>query len=428
DLEGPAARRTDGRDAAARVPRLPAALHRRQRLLPRQHGRLRRGAVPDLPAHRLQPDGRAHRRRGARAARRLRAVRRRAGRPRRPATAARDHGPGPAGADGRVRLERLPLGPAGLGDLRGGGVLRRGERAAAALPRGAGATHRAARPDRGRQRPEQLRHAVRRAAGAADRRPAGGVRRHRLVLRRGDGGVRRRHRTVRGDAALPARRRDHAAEPARHPRGADLRAAAPRPARHLPRRHRRDDAGDPGGALPRPGRGGLREAAAPRAALLRRDRGRAGRDAAQRLDLPRAPPRPRDRPRGRDVRRLHRARGDDAVVLARLRVLRPGGRGRHGVRGLPQHGLEPDHPGHDARAPGGDRDAVLLRGPDGGRGARRVRRGRVVGARVDRQRRRRLRRRSAPHRGSTPGLLVVRRPHRRARGRRARAPGGRHPL
>ena len=46
--------------------------------------------------------------------------------------------------------------------------------------------------------------------------------------------------------------------------------------------------------------------AAARAALLRRDRRRAGRDRAERLDQPRAPPRPRDRDRGRGVRRLHR--------------------------------------------------------------------------------------------------------------------------
>ena len=105
----------------------------------------------------------------------------------------------------------------------------------------------------------------------------------------------------------PHRDRDHPAEPGRDPAGADVRALAPRPARHLPRRHRRDVAGDAGRAVPGAGRGGLRPARDPRAALLRRDRRRPARHRAQRLDRPDPPPRPGDRDRRRGVRRASSA-------------------------------------------------------------------------------------------------------------------------
>ena len=59
----------------------------------------------------------------------------------------------------------------------------------------------------------------------------------------------------------------------------------------------------------------------------------------------------------------------------------PGRRGRHDLGGLPQHGVEPDDPGVDARPAGRHRDAVLLPRPARRAGPRRLRRGRLVGAR-----------------------------------------------
>ena len=91
---------------------------------------------------------------------------------------------------------------------------------------------------------------------------------------------------------------------------------------------------------------------------------------------------------------------------------------------LPRHGLEPDHPRADARPAGGHRDAVVLRRADRRPGALRAGGRRLVGAGRDRQRRLRLRRRGRHHGRGAPRLLGVRQPHRRARDRRARAPGG----
>ena len=95
------------------------------------------------------------------------------------------------------------------------------------------------------------------------------------------------------------------------------------------------------------------------------------------------------------------------------------GRGGHGVGGLPVDGLEPDHPGHDARPPRRHRDAVVLGRADGRRDPRRLRGGRVVGARGDGQRWRRVRRRGAAHGGGVARLLVLRLAHRPVRRRRA---------
>ena len=77
-----------------------------------------------------------------------------------------------------------------------------------------------------------------------------------LVLRRRRRRPGRRHRAVRAAAALPARRTD-ATRPAcrgivRRP---PLRRPPPGPARHLPRRHRRDVHGDADRAVPRARRG-----------------------------------------------------------------------------------------------------------------------------------------------------------------------------
>jgi MFS family permease len=98
------------------------------------------------------------------------------------------------------------------------------------------------------------------------------------------------------------------------------------------------------------------------------------------------------------------------------------GRRRHDLGGLPQHGLEPDHPRGHARPAGRDRDAVLLARPARRAGPRRHHRRPLVGACRDRQRRLRLRRRCHADRAGAPRLLVVRRPHRRARRGRARRP------
>ena len=192
---------------------------------------------------------------------------------------------------------------------------------AAAVPRGADAAHGQARPDRRRQLADQPRHADRRPGRPGRRRPADRVRRHRLVLRRRHRRPGDRHPAVRRDAALPPPRRDHPAEPVRDRRGHEVRAQAPRPARHLPRRHRRDVPGDAGRAVPGAGRAGLRQTRDPRAALLRRDRRCPARDRAERLDRPDPPPRPGDRDRGRGVRRLRRAGRPDAERLADAALL-----------------------------------------------------------------------------------------------------------
>ena len=59
----------------------------------------------------------------------------------------------------------------------------------------------------------------------------------------------------------------------------------------------------------------------------------------------------------------------------------PGRRRRHDLRGLPRHGLEPDHPRAHARPSGGHRDAVVLGRPDRRPGALRPGGRPVVGAR-----------------------------------------------
>ncbi len=107
--------------------------------------------------------------------------------------------------------------------------------------------------------------------------------------------------------------------------------------------------------------------------------------------------------------------GPDAEHLAGGRLPHAVGGGRHGVGGLPQHGVEPDDPRGDARAAGRHRDAVLLPGPAGGPGPRRCHRRPVDRARRDRQRRFRLCRRGRADGAGAARLLVVRRPHRRAR-------------
>ena len=98
------------------------------------------------------------------------------------------------------------------------------------------------------------------------------------------------------------------------------------------------------------------------------------------------------------------------------------GVGGHGLRGLPRHGLEPDHPRADARPAGRHRDAVVLARPARRTGARWDHRRPVVGPRRDLERWLRLRRRGGPDGGGAARLLVLRRPHRRVRRRRARGP------
>ncbi len=173
-----------------------------------------------------------------------------------------------------------------------------------------------ARPDRRRQLADQPRHADRCPRRTGRRRPDDRVHRDRLVLRGRHLRARGRHAALRRDAAVPPPRRDHPAEPGRDRRGHEVRAQAPRPARHLPRRHRRDVPGHAGRAVPGAGRSGLRPARDPRPALLRRDRRRADRHRPQRLDRPDPPPRPRDRDRRRGVRRVRRAGRPDAERLA----------------------------------------------------------------------------------------------------------------
>ncbi|WP_238694397.1 MFS transporter [Nocardioides daphniae] len=90
------------------------------------------------------------------------------------------------------------------------------------------------------------------------------------------------------------------------------------------------------------------------------------------------------------------------------------------IRDLPRHGVEPDHPRTHARAAGRDRDALLLARPADGPGARRLRRRRVEPACGRGQRRARVRGWRRRHGALAARLLDVRRPHRRARRRRAR--------
>ena len=72
--------------------------------------------------------------------------------------------------------------------------------------------------------------------------------------------------------------------------------------------------------------------------------------------------------------------------LGGARLLHAGRCGRHDLRGVPQHGLEPDHPRPHARPAGRHRDAVLLRRAARRPGPRRLRRRRVERPRLDRQR------------------------------------------
>ena len=95
DLEGPFPCAADGHHAAAGVAGLPAAADGRHGVLPRRHGGVRRDPVPGLQADRVEHRGRRDRARRAGAADRLRPVRRRAGRPRRPAPAAGRHAASP---------------------------------------------------------------------------------------------------------------------------------------------------------------------------------------------------------------------------------------------------------------------------------------------------------------------------------------------
>ena len=138
------------------------------------------------------------------------------------------------------------------------------------------------------------------------------------------------------------------------------------------------------------------------------------------LDVARAPPRARRGHRRVPLRRRDRADGPRPEHLGGRGVPGLRRRGRHGQRGVPLDDLEPDHPGLHARAAGRHRDAVLL-----GRSARRPdpRRpggGRLVGPRVDHQRRRAVRGGRRRDGGVPPRLLALRHPHRRARRRRAR--------
>ena len=129
----------------------------------------------------------------------------------------------------------------------------------------------------------------------------------------------RRHRAVRRDAALPAPGPQTTPPSlARHRRGHALRRPAPRPARHLPRRHRRDAAGDAGRAVPGAGRG--RASRRPELLGLLYTAETVGSAARHRhvsgWTVAGPPPRPGDRGRRGGVRRRHRAGRPGAEHLA----------------------------------------------------------------------------------------------------------------
>ena len=153
------------------------------------------------------------------AAGRLRPVRRRARRPRRPPPPARRHGRRQAVLTAVLAVNAFRDEPSIPLIFVVAGLLDGDRRPAAAQPRGADAAHGPPRPDHRRQRADQLRDAGRRAGRPGDRRPARRLRRHRLVLRRRRRRPGRRDRALRRDAALPAPGRDHAAQPAGHRRG-----------------------------------------------------------------------------------------------------------------------------------------------------------------------------------------------------------------
>ena len=88
----------------------------------------------------------------------------------------------------------------------------------------------------------------------------------------------------------------------------------------------------------------------------------------------------------------------DAERVADAGVLHAQRRGRHDLRRLPRHGLEPDHPREHARPAGRHRDAVLLGRPARRPGPGRRHRRPLERPRRHRQRRLRLRRRRHPHR------------------------------
>ncbi|CAA9331797.1 MAG: Uncharacterized MFS-type transporter, partial [uncultured Nocardioidaceae bacterium] len=412
-------------DPAADLARLPAALRRRHAHLPRWDDHLRRGALPALPADRLQRGGRAHRRGPAGAGPRRGLVRRRARRPRRPPQAAGRHRARPGAGHGAARPQRRACRALGRGALRAGLPPRRLLEPAATLARGAAPAHGSSRgADRG-ERPRLLGCPGRHAHRPRRRRTAAGGRRGDLVLRHRRGRAAARHRALRRTRAPPAPRQDRPSQPARHPRRGPVRRRPPRPAGDLPRRRRGDDAGDPRRAVPGARRGRLRPPRAPGAALLRGDRGRHRRDGNQWLDLARPPPRPRDRRLRRGVRPRDRCRRHGADDLADDAGAGRRRRRGHGLGGVPGHRVEPDDPRVHARTAGRDRDALLLAGAARWAGPGR-RRGRpVVGPRVDHQRRPRLCRRRRRDRDLAPRLLALRRPDRRARrGRAAPTCGG----
>ncbi len=158
--------------------------------------------------------------------------------------------------------------------------------AAAAVPRGADAAHRAPRRAAGGQRADQPGHAARRARRPGGGRPAGRLRRHRLVLPH-------RHRRARGGVADALRADGHATRTARRPRRRAVRASGQGLSYAF---SRRDLLGTylvdiaamllaiPVVLFPALVEEVFEQPRAAGPALLRRDRRRAGRDRPQRLD------------------------------------------------------------------------------------------------------------------------------------------------
>ena len=228
-LGRPLPRAADGHHAAAGVAGLPAALRGRHGVLPRRRW------SPTSPSRSRSTTltgsnfavG-ADRPGRARAAHRVRPVRRRAGRPRRPAQAADLDGRRPGGVHGVLAVNAFRDEPEPVGDLRASRACWPSSSVAAAtLARGADAAHGPARPDH--------RRATRSPASACRSGvlvgPAiGGL----LVAYVGIGwcfvvdivGLLRRDGAVRRDAALPATSPRRPRPPGGHRRGHALRARA----------------------------------------------------------------------------------------------------------------------------------------------------------------------------------------------------------
>jgi hypothetical protein len=380
-----------GPDAVAQLGRLPAALHRAERLHGRRPGDPGRRAVTGLRADQVQSCGRLHRVRCAGAAHRLRAVRWRHRRRRRPA-------PADPGDLDRIRGGQRAAAGAGAAAPRPALASLRLRRRAGRLLRGRLADPPGIAATTGRSGPHPRRqHLVSRRIHPRYRRRSAGRGRadqHQRVRR---GLCCRRRRVRRRDlrdlpaAAAVARGRRPARRAVVGHGGPGVPAFAAGAPHGLPRRRQRDGIRHAARPLPGHGRRAVSRWPAGRRLPLCRSRGRrAACVAAQRVAAGRPPPGPGSAGRGR---RLgcgdHRVRSSAGAVAGACPA-RSGRRGRRHQCGVPLVHPAARHAGCDAGPPvrsehdrrGGWAAARRPGGWRGGGGVRSERGGRVRRARL----------------------------------------------